>query len=64
VVVVGVWLRFSLTTACASLATAAIAASIGNPLGARAVEAAGERDRRLVADLEPHPDDGRDSVLD
>ena len=36
------------------------------PLGDRALnlEAAGERDRRLVADLEPHPDDGRDSVLD
>jgi hypothetical protein len=31
VAVVGVWLRFSVTTACASLATAAIAAAIGNP---------------------------------
>jgi hypothetical protein len=31
VAVVDVWLRFSVTTACASLATAAIAAAIGNP---------------------------------
>ena len=61
--VVGVWLRFSVNHGLRIAGYRGHRGVDREPLGDRAVDAASERARRLVADLEPHPDDGRDSVL-